>query len=104
MTIEEAEQSALNAASEGDLIALQAALQARRAAISEFSRKPLDTAAASEELVNWLTCAIATGNSLDQKLSALNVRLRTNAARIAAIQAACAGIEAPSRTSIDCRG
>jgi len=99
MTIEQAEQSALDAASQGDLNALQAALQARRAAISEFSRIP-----PSEKLADRLTCAIANGNSLDQKLSTLRVRLRTNAARIAVIQAGCSGIDAPPRARIDCRG
>jgi len=99
MTIEEAERSALNAALEGDLTALQAALQARRAAISELARQT-----PSGELANQLTCAIAGGNAIDRKLSTLKVRLRTNAARIAAIQAGCTGIDAPSRTHIDCRG
>jgi len=99
MTIEEAERNALNAASNTDLTALQAALQARGEAISELGRTP-----PSEELANRLIRAIAVGNALDQKLSTLKVRLRTNAARIAAIQIGWTGNEASSRTCIDCHG
>jgi hypothetical protein len=96
MTIEEADRSALIAAGHGDVIGLRAALQYRARAIASLMRMP-----PSQELAARLARTIASGKLLDQKLSTLKMRIRTDAARFAAIQAS--GIEAPSRSLIDCR-
>jgi hypothetical protein len=82
MTIEEADQTALDAAQKGDLTALQAALDARAASIAALVRAP-----PSRELAERLNSTIAVGTTLQQKLALMQ-----------------AGLDGPFRSHIDCLG
>jgi hypothetical protein len=99
MTLEEADRRALAAVENGDLAALQAAIAARASAIAALAGTP-----ASPELAGRLASSVDAGASVHDKLSGLKVRLRTDRARVARMQAALLAGLAPARTSIDLRG
>jgi hypothetical protein len=98
--IEEANRRALQAAESGDSDTLGAALDARATAIAALVRlEP------SPELAQHLASAIQTGKVLNNALSALKARIRTEGGRAAQLQAGLsAGLAAPPKTHIDYHG
>jgi hypothetical protein len=99
MTIEETTCDALSATEEGDLAALTAALNRRASAVALLGRMP-----PSQELASRMDSAIALGKILDQRMSALKARIRSDTARLASIEAVATSAEdAPPPSVINCR-
>lgn len=100
MTLEEANELALDAAGTDDVLAIQQALEARAAAMKE-----LVAGAPSVELARRIAAAIEAGDEIGRALMAIKYRIGLENARLAQLKSGLTAGTGPRRKpSVDCRG
>jgi len=100
MTLEQANESALAAATAGDLNRLEQALHARAQALADVQRTP-----PSVELARRIEDALTAGESISEALLSLKQRLGIECARLTQLESGiAAGLGFSRRTRFSYRG